>query len=153
MARTIGKLTALAVAQAKRRGYFGDGGGLFLQVSTSGAKSWVFRFKEAGRLREMGLGPTHTISLAEARQKALECRKLRLDGLDPIERRRAIRRQAKLDAAKAISFAGMRRALHRRHTRPAGATRSTPRNGRVRSQPTSIRSLARSRCRRSMSGS
>ena len=104
MARTIGKLTALAVAQAKRRGYFGDGGGLFLQVSATGAKSWVFRFKEAGRLREMGLGPTHTISLAEARQKALECRKLRLDGLDPIERRRAIRRQAKLDAAKAISF-------------------------------------------------
>lgn len=104
MARTIGKLTALAVAQAKRRGYFCDGGGLFLQVSAAGAKSWVFRFKEGGRLREMGLGPTYTVSLAEARQKALECRKLRLEGLDPIERRRAVRWQAKLDAAKAISF-------------------------------------------------
>ena len=88
MARTIGKLTALAITQAKRRGYYGDGGGLFLQVSASGAKSWVFRFKEGGRLREMGLGPTHTASLAEARQKALECRKARLDGLDPIEARR-----------------------------------------------------------------
>jgi integrase len=105
MARTIGKLTALAITQAKRRGYYGDGGGLFLQVSTSGAKSWVFRFKEIGRLREMGLGPTHTVSLAEARQKALECRKARLDGLDPIEARRGKRILAKLDAAKAVTFA------------------------------------------------
>jgi integrase len=105
MARTIGKLTALAITQAKRRGYYGDGGGLFLQVSAGGAKSWVFRFKESGRLREMGLGPAHTVSLAEARQKALECRKARLDGLDPIEARRGKRIQAKLDAAKAMTFA------------------------------------------------
>jgi integrase len=105
MVRTIGKLTALAITQVKRRGYYGDGGGLFLQVSPSGAKSWVFRFKESGRLREMGLGPTYTVSLAEARQKALECRKARLDGLDPIEARRGKRIQAKLDAAKAMTFA------------------------------------------------
>jgi integrase len=105
MARTIGKLTALAVNQAKRRGYYGDGGGLFLQVSPGGAKSWVFRFKERGRLREMGLGPIHTVSLAEARQKALECRKVRLDGRDPIEARRAECVQVRLDAAKAMTFA------------------------------------------------
>jgi integrase len=105
MTRAIGKLTALAVDRAKRRGHYGDGGGLFLQVSASGAKSWVFRFKEFGRLREMGLGPTHTVSLAEARQKALECRKARLDGLDPIEARRGKRVQAKFDAAKAMTFA------------------------------------------------
>lgn len=105
MARTIGKLTALAVSQAKRRGYYGDGGGLFLQVSASGAKSWVFRFKEAGRLREMGLGPTHTIGLAEARQKAQDCRRARLDGRDPIEARKAQRMQVKLEAAKAVTFA------------------------------------------------
>jgi integrase len=104
MARTIGKLTAVAVTQAKRRGYYGDGGGLFLQVSINGAKSWVFRFKEGGRLREMGLGPTHTVSLAEARQKALECRKARLDGHDPIEARKAERMKARLDAAKAMTF-------------------------------------------------
>jgi integrase len=104
MARTIGKLTALAVAQAKRRGYYGDGGGLFLQVSATGSKSWVFRFKEAGRLREMGLGPTHTIGLADARQRAQDCRRARLDGRDPIEGRRAERMAAKFDAAKAMTF-------------------------------------------------
>jgi hypothetical protein len=104
MARTIGKLTALAVAQAKRRGYYGDGGGLFLQVSATGSKSWVFRFKEAGRLRKMGLGPTHTIGLADARQRAQDCRRARLDGRDPIEGRHAERMAAKLDSAKAMTF-------------------------------------------------
>ena len=104
MARTIGKLTALAVDKAKRRGYYGDGGGLFLQVSASGSKSWVFRFKEADKLHEMGLGATHTIGLAEAREKARECRRLRLDGIDPIEARKIARAQARLDAAKAVSF-------------------------------------------------
>src|SRR5271169_4534133 len=106
LARTIGKLTALAVTQAKRRGYYGDGGGLFLQVSASGAKSWVFRFKEGGKLRETGLGPLHTIGLAEARQRAQDCRRMRLDGRDPIADRKAARVAAKLDAAKAMSFKG-----------------------------------------------
>lgn len=104
MARTIGKLTALAATQAKRRGYYGDGGGLFLQVSGSGSKSWVFRFREGGRLREMGLGPTHTVSLAEARQKGLDCRKARLDGKDPIADRKAAPSAARLEAAKAMTF-------------------------------------------------
>jgi integrase len=103
--RLIGKLTSLSVRQARRRGLYGDGGGLFLQVSESGAKSWVFRFKKADRLRVMGLGPAHTITLAEARDRARDCRKLRLDGIDPIEARRAERAQAKLDAAKAVTFA------------------------------------------------
>src|SRR5215472_13831725 len=104
MPRTIGKLTALAIDKAKRRGYYGDGGGLFLQVSASGSKSWVFRFKDAGRLREMGLGATHTIGLAEAREKARECRRLRLDGIDPIEARIVARAQARLAAATATTF-------------------------------------------------
>jgi integrase len=104
MARVIGKLTALAIDKAKRRGYYGDGGGLFLQVSASGSKSWVFRFRDAGRLHEMGLGATHTIGLAEAREKAWECRRLRLDGIDPIEARKVARAQARLAAATATTF-------------------------------------------------
>jgi hypothetical protein len=113
VARTIGKLTALAITQVKRRGYYGDGGGLFLQVSATGAKSWVFRFKEDRRLREMGLGPTHTVSLAEARQKALECRKARLDGLDPIEARRDKRIPGEARRSQGDDVRCLRRALHR----------------------------------------
>jgi integrase len=104
MARAIGKLTAMAIMQAKRRGYYADGGGLYLQVSANAAKSWVFRYKEAGKLHEMGLGPVHALGLAEAREKARDCRRLRLDGLDPIEARKVARMQARLDAAKAMTF-------------------------------------------------
>ena len=146
MARAIGKLTAFAVTQAKRRGYYGDGGGLFLQVSASEAKSWVFCFKEAGKLREMGLGATYTVSLAEARQKALECRKARLDDLDPIDVRRGKRIQAKLDAAKAMTFAACAERYIASHK--AGWRKpSTRRNGRRRSAPMSIPSSDLRRCK------
>jgi hypothetical protein len=104
MARTIGKLTALKVAKAKRPGMYGDGGGLYLRVTEDGAKNWVFRFMLNGRARWMGMGPLHTVNLAEARKRAGEHRLRRHDGIDPIEARRAERQQARLDAAKAVMF-------------------------------------------------
>lgn len=102
--RTLQKLSATAVAKAKAAGYYGDGGGLWLQVSAAGTKSWVFRFTIAGRAREMGLGPLHTVGLAEARERALECRKLVLDGVDPIEARKLRRTETAAAAAKVVTF-------------------------------------------------
>ena len=104
MARTIGRLTALKVDKAKRPGMYADGGGLYLRVTHSGTKNWVFRFMLNGRPRWMGVGPLHTIGLAEARNRAAGFRLQRHDGIDPIERRRAERLQGRLDAAKAITF-------------------------------------------------
>ena len=104
MARELNKLNALAVTRASKRGYLSDGGGLYLQISASGAKSWVFRFREGAKLKEMGLGATHTLSLAEARDAAALCRKQRLAGLDPIAARNDARLAARLEAAKAITF-------------------------------------------------
>jgi integrase len=94
-----------------------DGGGLYLQVTRAGVPSWVFRFRSAGRQgdRYHGLGPLHTVSLAEARQKALECRKLVLDDIDPIEARRAKRAALRLDAAKVMSFKACAEAYIRAH--------------------------------------
>jgi hypothetical protein len=102
--RRLNKLTTLKVRQERARGLYGDGGGLFLQVSVGGTKSWIFRWKEAGKFRSMGLGPVHTISLAEARDKARDCRKLRLDGRDPIDERKSKRVAARLEAALAQTF-------------------------------------------------
>jgi integrase len=99
MARTIGRLTALRVDKAKRAGMYADGGGLYLRVTHSGTKNWVFRFMLNGRPRWMGVGPLHTIGLAEARNRAAGFRLQRHDGVDPIERRRAERLQGRLDAA------------------------------------------------------
>jgi integrase len=104
MAREIGKLNNLTISRAKNRGYYSDGGGLYLSVTPSGSKSWVFRFRQSGKLREMGLGPTHTVTLAEARDAAQTCRKLRLEGIDPIANRHAAKATARLEAAKATTF-------------------------------------------------
>ena len=79
------KLTALEVARRKKPGRYSDGHGLWLQVSTSGTKAWLFRYMIDGRARHMGLGPLHTVNLAEARVRARQARQLLLDGKDPIE--------------------------------------------------------------------
>ena len=100
----IGKLTALAIRQVKKRGYYNDGGGLYLRVAKGGSKSWVFRFKDGSRLREMGLGSLATLNPAEARERARQSRKLRLDGADPIEQRRAARLETRIAAARSMTF-------------------------------------------------
>jgi hypothetical protein len=45
-----GKLTALAVARARERGTYGDGGGLYLQVARGGTKSWILAPARHGTL-------------------------------------------------------------------------------------------------------
>jgi len=83
---------------------YADGGGLYLQISRTGTKSWIFRFAMEGREREMGLGPFHTIGLSDARLLATEARKLKLKGEDPIEARKAERQAKRLDDARAMTF-------------------------------------------------
>ena len=119
----IGKLKAMQVARERRPGLYGDGGGLYLQVTERGSKSWIFRYwiaerhsldgkvvrdpvtsKIKGRAREMGLGSLITVSLAEARDRALECRKLREREIDPIEAREIARQQTALERAKSLKF-------------------------------------------------
>jgi hypothetical protein len=56
MGRHVEKLSAILIGQLKSPGYYGDGNGLWLQISASGSKSWVFRFTISGNRREMGLG-------------------------------------------------------------------------------------------------
>lgn len=102
--RSLHKLSATTVAKEKRPGYYGDGGGLWLQVSPAGTKSWVFRFTRNGKTREMGLGAVHTVTLADARERALECRRQLLDEVDPIEARNARKLTAQATAAKLLTF-------------------------------------------------
>ncbi len=99
-----GRLTALKVAKAKLPGMYGDGAGLYLRVTADGAKNWVYRYMLAGRPRWMGLGPVALYGLAEARGKALDARRLRHEGIDPIEARRATRTRERLGAAKMVTF-------------------------------------------------
>jgi hypothetical protein len=84
MARSGSKLTAVEVTKAKGPAVLHDGGGLYLRVSPTGSKAWVFRFQLDGKRRDMGLGPFPDISLAEARAKATAHRNQRRDGIDPL---------------------------------------------------------------------
>jgi integrase len=104
MARQQQRLTALKVSKLTKPGLYGDGGGLTLQITPTGAKSWLFRYMVAGRPFAMGLGPIHTVSLAEARQKALEARKLRLDGVNPLTAKKQSQVAAALASAKMMTF-------------------------------------------------
>jgi len=104
MAGGMHKLTAVKVAKLNKTGRYGDGGGLWLQVSKWGTKAWQFRYMLHDRARQMGLGSIHTLSLAEAREKAREARALLLDGIDPIDARQGQRQQARAEAAKRITF-------------------------------------------------
>jgi integrase len=79
------------VQSLKTRGFYCDGGGLYLQVSKSGSKSWVFRYAIGGHKRDMGLGSIATFTLAEARERARKMRQLVADGIDPIDDRKAKR--------------------------------------------------------------
>ena len=83
----MGKLTSKFVLTAPV-GKHGDGAGLQLVVSPSGARKWVYRFMMQGRAREMGLGDFPTVGLTDAREKALKARKLARSGVDPIEDRK-----------------------------------------------------------------
>jgi integrase len=104
MSREIGKLTPAKVRHASKPGVYGDGAGLWLNVGEAGNKSWLYRYMLDGRAREMGLGPLHTIGLAEARERARAARRLCLDGIDPIERKHAERDARRLAAASAVTF-------------------------------------------------
>src|SRR5690242_10472646 len=83
---------------------YADGGGLYLQVTGAGAKSWLFCFTLRRRSREMGLGSLRTVSLAQARDAATECRRLIRNGVDPIEARKAQLSAAALEAARSVTF-------------------------------------------------
>lgn len=93
--RSKERLSPRFVATAKEPGYYADGGGLYLQVSKAGTKSWIYRYTIEKRTREMGLGALTVTTLKQAREKADEYRKLVAAKKDPIEQRDAKDRDAR----------------------------------------------------------
>lgn len=100
-------LTALAVKSATKPGKYFDGHGLYLRVDTNGSRFWVQRITIRGKRCELGLGAPSLVSLAEARAKALENRKLAREGGDPL--------QAKREAQAILTFEEAARQVHEMH--------------------------------------
>ncbi|MDO3618799.1 integrase arm-type DNA-binding domain-containing protein [Ralstonia pseudosolanacearum] len=100
MGRGINKLSDRAVREQKQPGYYGDGGGLWLQVSKTGTKSWVFRYTRQGKTHDLGLGSYLNVGLKMARDKAADLRATLGRGDDP----KAERWAAKANAASRMTF-------------------------------------------------
>jgi integrase len=104
MGRAANKLSVLQTKKRLEPGLYGDGNGLYLQVSSRRTKAWVFRFMIAGRARKMGLGDYERIPLAEARRKAQEAYNLVSSGIDPINTRAARRAAQASERVKMVTF-------------------------------------------------
>jgi integrase len=99
------KLTKARVERERKPGRYGDGGGLWLQVSPSGTRSWLMRYQIHGRARHMGLGSFPDVPLADARERARLARLRLSEGFDPIDERNARRaEQRRAAAASSVTF-------------------------------------------------
>lgn len=106
MPKKAKELGPLAVKGLTEPGLHAVGGvaGLHLQVSPSGARSWLLRITIAGRRRDMGLGGFPDVPLADARERARKAREKVREGVDPIEELRAARSALQASLAAAWTF-------------------------------------------------
>ena len=94
---------AIAASEAKSI-LLGDGGGLTLQISKTGAASWLHRYMRLGKPVGLGLGGYPEVSLRLARTKAEECRRILAEDRDPLTEKRAAVAAAKVEKTKHKTF-------------------------------------------------
>lgn len=106
MGKVAKPLTAIEVGRLEEPGYHAVGvvPGLHLQVTAGGAKSWVLRVVVGTKRREIGLGPYPAVKLAQAHEQAREMRDLIAQGVDPVERKRALASQLLARQATEMTF-------------------------------------------------
>ena len=105
MGNSIHKLTKKQVLSISEPGRYNDGGGLYLYVRKGGSKSWTYRFRQDGRLREMSFGPLSPANdLVDARQKASEARMRVNDGQNPIAEKKKKQTELKAERQKQKLF-------------------------------------------------
>lgn len=105
--------SALEVARLKAPGLVAVGvvPGLHLQISKTGARSWILRVTVGSKRRDMGLGPYPAVTLAQAREKARHARELIEQGQDPILGRERAQSRLKAEQASVITFEAAARAF------------------------------------------
>ncbi len=97
------KLTAKTVSGNLAPGMHNDGGGLYLHVSATGAKSWILRTRVHGKRTDIGLGSASLVPLAKARTRAVELRAIARAGGDPLaEKRKAAGTPSFEEAARQV---------------------------------------------------
>lgn len=76
--KRINRLSARKVATLKEPGLYPDGGNLYFKVDKGKgrAKSWIYRWEVCRKTKKRGLGPYPTVSLAKARKRRDETRRM-----------------------------------------------------------------------------
>jgi len=87
-----------------KRGRYAVGHGAYLQISEWGTRAWLFRYVRNGRPRHIGMGSTAYTTLAEARERAVEYRRMLARGVDPFEAKRGAELQQRRAEARAKTF-------------------------------------------------
>lgn len=101
------KRLSASFVRAAPPGRHTDGGGLYLQVDESGARRWLLRLTVQSKRCDYGLGSAKVLSLAEARERAIEMRKVVLRGGNPKVRQRE-------EDGKHLTFEALARRVHNR---------------------------------------
>lgn len=84
----MAKLTALDIKNKKDPGRLADGGGLFYEITTSGVKRWLYRYKIANKQGLYVIGRYPEVSLSQARDAHNEAKKLVKSGINPAQARK-----------------------------------------------------------------
>lgn len=97
-------MPAIAVARIKTPGLHAVGGvpGLYLLVSATGSRRWVYRSLQNGRRSDLALGPFAEVSLADAREQAQALRRQQRAGVDVAQERREAKRRQRAALAAGI---------------------------------------------------
>ncbi len=106
MPRIAKELSALEIGRLKEPGYHFAGGvaGLVLQVTETGARSWILRTTVGGRRRDIGLGGYPSVTLAGAKEAARAAREQVRQGVNPVQERSAARSALAAQSAASITF-------------------------------------------------
>src|SRR5262245_27413857 len=80
--------SAKELDKSTKRGRYAVGHGAYLQISEWGTRAWLFRYVRNRRPRHIGMGSTAYTTLAEARERAVEYRRMLARGVDPFEAKR-----------------------------------------------------------------
>lgn len=115
MPKIAKELSAAHIARIKRQGLHSVGGvpGLQLQVTPTGARSWILRIIVGSKRRDIGLGSVGAVTLAQARERARAARAKVWEGIDPIAERDAAKAALIAAQAKQLTFEEAARKAHR----------------------------------------
>src|SRR5262245_40902892 len=83
--------SAKDLAKINKPGRYAAGHGAYLQIAVGGTRSWLFRYRAGNQQHHMGLGSCEYVTLQEAREKAWEAQRQRLQGVDPLRAKREAR--------------------------------------------------------------